>query len=203
MGYDLHITRRKDWSESGRDIGAEEWLAYAKKDPELSLSPEDGPYFVRWSGKSKYPDPWLDWFDGNIYTKNPDEALIDKMVAIAREFHARVQGDDGEVYQSEHEPPVQPKPRLLERVRDWARGLRPTPPIREIRPFFRVGDRVLDTFGKETTVVEVDPRSNHGLGKVKVRYDDGREATFALGASGLSPLLNGKQSNDGRNGITP
>lgn len=34
MGYDeLHITRRKEWSEAGHDITAEEWLAYIDKDP--------------------------------------------------------------------------------------------------------------------------------------------------------------------------
>jgi len=42
MGYDLHITRRKDWSLSGNDIAAAEWLAYVAQDPELSLWPENG-----------------------------------------------------------------------------------------------------------------------------------------------------------------
>jgi hypothetical protein len=188
VGYDLHITRRKDWSQAGHDITAEEWLAYVQKDPELSLSPEDGPYFAKWSGESKYPDPWLDWTEGNIYTKNPDEALIDKMAAMARELRALVQGDDGEIYQSGHEPPVYPRPSALDRLRNWMRALRPAPPIREIIPPFQVGDRVMDVFHREATVTEIDAKSNHGLGKVKVRYDDGREMSFMLAASGLSPL---------------
>ena len=37
-------------------------------------------------------------------------------------------------------------------------------------------------------MTEIDSKSNHGLGKVKVRYDDGREMSFMLAASGLSPV---------------
>ena len=188
MGYDLHITRRKDWSDPGHDIAAEEWLAYVDQDPELALSPENGPYPAKWSGKSKCPNSWLDWFHGNIYTKNPDEALIDKMVAIAQALRARVRGDDGEIYHSGHEPPVHPQLSILDRLRNCLRALRPMRPLQPVEPPYQVGDRVLDLFRKETTVVEIDPKSNHGLGKVKVRYDDGREATFALVASGLSPI---------------
>jgi len=187
VGYDLHITRRKNWWETGRDISAREWLAYLENDPELSLFPANGPYFARWSGKSKYPDPWLDWHEGNVLSKNPDEALIDKIVAIARDLHARVQGDDGEIYHSGHEPPVQPRPSAFDRLHSWLSTLRPVKRIKPIEPPFKVGDRVLDVFRKETTVVEIDPQSSHGLGKVRVRYDDGREASFMLAACGLTP----------------
>jgi hypothetical protein len=87
MGYDLHITRAKSWALNSNDrISADEWLAYVEKDRELSLSRDGGPYFAKWTGKSKLNEPWLDWHDGNIETKNPDEALIDKMVAIARDW---------------------------------------------------------------------------------------------------------------------
>ena len=188
MGYDLHITRRKDWAKTGRDITAEEWLAVVERDNELSLFPEAGPYFARWSGDPKAPDPWLDWYKGSIYTKNPDEALIDKMVAIARVLRAEVQGDDGEIYHTGHEPPVHRQPSGLDRLRNWLRALRPVPTVEQIEPPFKAGDRVLDAFRRETTVVEIDPKSNHGLGKVKVHYDDGREVIFMLAASGLSPL---------------
>ena len=192
MGYDLHITRRKVWSGAGNGITSEEWLAHAKKDPELLLFSENGPYFARWNGKSEYPDPWLDWNEGCIYTKNPDKALIDKMVAIAVELRAQVQGDDGEIYHSGHEPPVYPLLSVLNRLRNWwhARRSARNTKENEIVPPFQVGDRVLDAYRKETTVVEIDPKSNHGLGRVRVRYDDGREMSFMLGASGLSPIQN-------------
>jgi hypothetical protein len=187
MGYDLHITRRKNWSDTGRDINVEEWLKYVEKDPELSLSPEDGPGFAKWSGKSKLTDPWLDWSSGNVYTKNPDEPLIDKMTVIARVLGAQVQGDDGEIYHSGYESPVHSKPSVLDRLRNWLRTRRPTRPIKETELRFKIGDRVFDVFRKEATVVELDPKANHGLGNVKIRYDDGRELSFMLVASGLCP----------------
>ena len=187
MGYEFHITRAKFWALNTKNrISAEEWLAYVEKDPELSLSRDGGSYFAKWSGQSKRTDPWLDWNNGNIETKNPDEALIDKMVAIAREFGASVQGDDGEIYQSGHQPPRHPQPSVFDRLRSWLRALRPGTPIREIHPDFGVGDRVSDVYHRIATVMEIDPQSAHGLGKVKVRYDDGREVSFALAASGLS-----------------
>jgi hypothetical protein len=42
----------------------------------------NGPYLAKWSGKSANPEPWPDWFQGTVYTKNPDESLILKMVRI-------------------------------------------------------------------------------------------------------------------------
>ena len=74
------------------------------------------------------------------------------------------------------------------RIRNWMRGLGPKRSIKEIEPAFKVGDRVLDAFHKEITVIEINSKSDHGLGRVKGRYDDGREATFMLAASGLRPI---------------
>ena len=99
MGYDLHITRAESWSENeGAAISADEWLAVVRADPELTLVPENGAYFVRWSGPSRHAEPWLDWFAGDVYSKSPDSALLRKMVRIAEQLGARVQGDDGELY---------------------------------------------------------------------------------------------------------
>jgi hypothetical protein len=109
MGYDLHITRRTNWSHNGDDISLEEWLEIIKNDPELKLDTANGPYFALWSGKSTLQDPWLDWFDGQIQTKNPDGALINKMVIIANKLGARFQGDDGEFYTSATNAPKTPK----------------------------------------------------------------------------------------------
>jgi hypothetical protein len=99
MGYDLHITRAKfHFENEGAWITADEWLRYVESDPDLKLAGYNGEYFALWSGKSEYPDPWLDWFQGNIYTQNRDAPLIDKMVEIAKKLDAKVQGDDGETY---------------------------------------------------------------------------------------------------------
>jgi hypothetical protein len=123
MGYDLHITRRKHWPDKGDDITAEEWLAYVQRDPELRLKPENSPHFAVWSRASG--ESWLEWSDGQIYTTNPDTVLIDKIVSIARQFDAEVQGDDGEIYQSGTELARQPKPSFGMRVTGWfARSLR-------------------------------------------------------------------------------
>jgi hypothetical protein len=66
--------------------------------------------------------------------------------------------------------------------------LRPATPPKPINPPFKPGDIVLDAYNKTCTVIELDPHSNHNLGKVKVRYDDGRELTYMLTASGLRLL---------------
>jgi len=191
MGYDLHITRREHWSAAGAEISKDEWLAYVQKDPELSFWPVNGPHMARWNGKSKHRDAWLDWFEGNIYAKNPEAPLIDKMVQIAEALNAQVQGDDGEIYRNGRDAPIYPRLSPFERLRNWLRALRPTPRVRPTTPPFQVGDRVLDVYGKAGTVVEIDSASNHNLGKVTVRYDDGRELSFMLAASGLSPIQRG------------
>ena len=42
MGYDLHITRRRNWSEVGNDISAEEWLALVARSSDLTIAAEHG-----------------------------------------------------------------------------------------------------------------------------------------------------------------
>jgi hypothetical protein len=99
MGYDLRITRAPGfWAEyEDGGITSDEWLAVIAADPELSLEP-GREHFARWAGQSKYPDAWFDWWRGTITTKNPDPPMIEKMIAMARQLKARVQGDDGEIY---------------------------------------------------------------------------------------------------------
>jgi hypothetical protein len=99
MGYELYITRAKFYFENeGQWITSEEWLHLVEEDPELQLAGYNSDYFALWSGPSSYPEPWLDWFEGNVHSKHPDDPLIDKMVEIAKKLNAKVQGDDGEIY---------------------------------------------------------------------------------------------------------
>jgi hypothetical protein len=99
MGYDLHITRAADWAaNAGSEISRDEWLALIQSDPDLELAPKNGPYFANWHGASANPEPWLDWYAGNIHTKDPDGALLKKMVQLAERLGGRVQGDEGEFY---------------------------------------------------------------------------------------------------------
>jgi hypothetical protein len=101
MGYDLHITRADNWAENeGAEITRAEWLAFVASDPELRPDPDNGDDYALWSGKCSYPDPWFCWWRGNIQTKNPDKAIVTKMLQIATRLGARVQGDDGEFYDS-------------------------------------------------------------------------------------------------------
>ena len=114
MGYDLHVTRKSFWAdEVGPVITIEEWLAYVNSDPTLTPDSRNGPHMVLWNGPSKYEEPWIDWNEGELYTKNPDPPLIGKLLEIATALNARVRGDDNEVYTSpteySHEPYV-PEP---------------------------------------------------------------------------------------------
>ena len=99
MGYDLHITRAKHWAENeSREITRDEWFALVAGDPDLTLDPVNGDDFALWSGRCRYPEPWFNWWRGNISSKNPDQLIIAKMIQIAAKLGARVQGDDGEFY---------------------------------------------------------------------------------------------------------
>lgn len=101
MGYDLHITRKKFWADQdGPQITAAEWLAYVATDPQLRLDQSSQSHAVKLSLESEHDEPWLEWFQGDVYTKNPDEPILAKMLEIAKALNARVQGDDGEIYRS-------------------------------------------------------------------------------------------------------
>lgn len=110
MGLELHITRAAFYADNdSQQISADEWLAYIASDSELTLSPENGEHFVIWSGKSAYDRPWLDWFEGNVFTKWPDTALYQKMLQIARTLNAKVQDDDGTIYPDESDWDFDPR----------------------------------------------------------------------------------------------
>jgi hypothetical protein len=189
MGYDLHITRRKHWTDKGDDITGDEWLAYVQGDSELRLQSEGGPYFAVWSGPSELDEPWLDWNDGHIYSKYPDPAFIDKMVVIAQQLDASVQGDDGEIYEGGNQAPRQPALTVGKCVAGWFSRFCPKRPIKiEHEPLtFGVGDRVRDTWGNEHTVIQIDPKAEHDLGLIRTRCDDGMEHDHAMIAHGLTP----------------
>jgi len=116
MGYDLHITRATDWTESeAAPILLEEWIAFVEADPEMRLEDvaigrvngkpaisyqNEG--LAVWTAYSGH-DPegnmaWFDYCDGRIVVKNPDEEIRRKMKQIAVHFGAAVIGDDDESY---------------------------------------------------------------------------------------------------------
>jgi hypothetical protein len=167
MGYDVHITRRKNWSEStGPAISEQEWLAYVGDDADLAN---------------------LFWSSGNVDAKNPDLRLIAKMASVASALGATVQGDDGELYDASGEATPLPQPGLWSRIRGWvANWISPAAtPIDEASLPFKVGDRVRDPWGNIGRVVEIDVRAEHGLGRITVTFESGRTSSSAAVAHGL------------------
>jgi predicted extracellular nuclease len=117
MGYNLYITRKENWidEDDSNSISVTEWTEYVKSDSEMRLdnfaeaTTKNGEYVrVETEGVSvwtKYSKDGLDgnhaWFsptNGNIVVKNPDIEIRNKMIDIAGQLKAKVQGDDGEFY---------------------------------------------------------------------------------------------------------
>ena len=57
-------------------------------------------------------------------------------------------------------------------------------------PGFKVGDRVRDRSGSMGTILEIDTKANHGLGQVRVRFDDAREQAVGLETGTLEKMEN-------------
>lgn len=119
MGYDLHITRKENWfdEEDLNKIKLTEWTDYIKSDNEMRLdnqantTTEKGDELTYennglavWTlySKNGLNDnyAWFDFRAGNVTVKNPDEEIKNKMIDIATRLNAKVQGDDGEIYDS-------------------------------------------------------------------------------------------------------
>ncbi|RDJ19744.1 hypothetical protein DWF00_27435 [Bosea caraganae] len=116
MGYDIHITRKLHWSDDGPIITLDEWLAYVARDPEMRLDGfaetiVGGGAVLRiesrglsvWRAYSHNgingDMAWFDWsVSGSIIVKNPDMEILGKMWRIAQALSAKVEGDEGEIY---------------------------------------------------------------------------------------------------------
>lgn len=99
MGWELHIIRTDNWFDSASNpISSEEWLQLVDDDKELSIDRKNGEFFAIWSVQSEHNEPWLDWNDGRISTKHPDEALYCKMLQIADKLNAVVVDEDDHKY---------------------------------------------------------------------------------------------------------
>jgi hypothetical protein len=115
MGYDVHITRAKNWMDSeSHPISLEEWKRCVALDPEFTLETtamaevddvklayeNDG--LAVWNACSKHDidgnKAWFDFGEGRVTVKNPTGEIISKMKMIAERLNASVIGDDGEKY---------------------------------------------------------------------------------------------------------
>lgn len=63
-----------------------------------------------WTAYSRHGDlggmAWLDHHAGNVVVKNPDDEMLSKMREIALALGAKVQGDEGELFD---DPPSSPR----------------------------------------------------------------------------------------------
>lgn len=116
MGYEIHITRKEYWAdENGTPITLEEWLAYVETDPEMrsdgyaeAKSPDgsvirvDNPGIAVWTAWSQHSEgggmAWFSHFEDCVSMKNPDNEVLKKMYQMAEALNAKVQGDEGEIY---------------------------------------------------------------------------------------------------------
>ena len=118
MGYDIHITRQDNWFDDNmsRKISLEEWTSFISSDTEMRLDnyaeatttagefirveSEGLSVWTKFSGDGLNGNHvWFDYNQGNITVKNADNEIITKMLAIADRLNAKVQGDEGEVYE--------------------------------------------------------------------------------------------------------
>ena len=114
MGYNLYITRAESWLDKEKSpIDMDEWEAAVAADPELEWSTEDyydrnvngkieRLYLVIWTTHHDRV-PFL-FEDSAIEIKNPDNATIKKMVALAGKLMAKVLGEEDEEYGPDGEP---------------------------------------------------------------------------------------------------
>lgn len=114
MGYELHITRKENWYDKNEQlfISEDEWKNFLSKDSEMRLDNfaetklsngnllrMEKAGIAVWTANGEDMPVWFDHNSGNITVKNPDEKIIKKMLNIASTFKAKVQGDEGEVYE--------------------------------------------------------------------------------------------------------
>lgn len=110
MPYDVHIHRADDHFDAAENpISREDWEAWVARAPDFRFSETDYVVFEYEDGKHKerlavwteHPNDEefaLYYYDGSVVTGNPDQHTIQRMVRIAADLGARLQGDDGEFY---------------------------------------------------------------------------------------------------------
>lgn len=99
MSYDIHITRAEFWAENrNAKIRLEEWINVAKGDARLEHRGDN--VFAAVGFGSTGEDVPILWYAGDVYSENPNQAVVRLMEDLAQRLGARVQGDDGEIYAS-------------------------------------------------------------------------------------------------------
>jgi hypothetical protein len=102
-GYDLHITRAKEWTDSKKTpVPVEDWTQFVKSDSEFRIvqtkDAKDKPKDAIWVDPKDKREVYFYYSDGEITVKDPDERIIAEMKKVAVKLKAKVVGDDGEDY---------------------------------------------------------------------------------------------------------
>jgi hypothetical protein len=101
MGYDIHITRRESWFEKddSDEIKLTEWTHYVMSDPEMKLE-GNAEAIPRTGDKVTYDNAGLAvWTSYSKHGQGDNRAWFD----FAGRLNAKVQGDDGETYDTKEE----------------------------------------------------------------------------------------------------
>ena len=114
MSVYVFVTRRDDpLTSEGPEISKEEWTALTTHDAELVVATEqdlnpdkrergtEAVGDVFWNAHPEVPQFWLEWVEGQIEVKNPDEACLRKLAGIAHALGAQLISENGELFDSE------------------------------------------------------------------------------------------------------
>jgi hypothetical protein len=99
MGYDLHLARASDWTDSeGDPIPENDWAEFADASLHVSadISADGGPtvYQLR-----AHPEaPTLQWDRGQVTVWGATEGDVAELLRVAGQVGAQLVGDDGESY---------------------------------------------------------------------------------------------------------
>ncbi len=247
---DVYITRAAHHFDGAQvPIAEGDWRAIVENDPDLRAPDEAYPSYAVWSGTAPGGSHWIDWANGNLFTRTPNDLVLGKLLELAELLGARVQGYRGESYRLDEQgavvvgtpsdpevvspgaaasPPLdhgsppadvaEPAPALLSdrppglRLRDASQtlehqpdGLEPhagasfAPSPEDLMTVdrgsagtadlpFTVGQRVRTEWGQPATIVSIDRHADGGLGKIELRYRDGRVAYTNCSSHGLEAL---------------
>lgn len=119
MGYDIHITRRRHWSDTGDpEISFPEWQTLVNSDPQLEPVGETGreESIIMMCDETRHSARYFHYLDGQIFVKKPCTAVLMKMLAVANKLNARVMGDDDEIYAPDGTPSHEAQ---FEVTEDW------------------------------------------------------------------------------------
>src|SRR3990167_2365630 len=110
MAYNIHIIKRSNWFDKGRDITLDELKKMISEDPTLEPMGQvegetkdkqkfefqlQGSQLAKWKNLVSDSIVWLNFYNGEITISNPDDSTIRKAKQLAEKLEAKVQGDEG------------------------------------------------------------------------------------------------------------